>query len=264
MDLERARDLRASIRASDPVVGGWVSIGHPSVAEITAAAGPDFVTVDTEHAALGIESVESAIRGIEAAGDAVPIVRVPSVDPVAIKRVLDTGAAGLLVPRVETPDEARTVVDAATYPPEGIRGTAGGRASDYGVDLATHLDGSDGADGAITRIVQVETETALENAADIAAVDGVDALFVGPADLSTALDVPLDYDAPAFRDAVADVVDAAESAGLPTGIFVTDPDRMDDWLDLGFDFAIVGYDAAFLRSGTRELVDAFDEAADRS
>jgi len=258
MDIDRARDLRASLRAGEPLVGGWVSIGHPAVAEITADAGPDFVVVDAEHGELGIGDVADAIRGIEAAGEAVPFARVPAADPVPIKRVLDAGAAGVMVPRVDTAADAELVVDATTYPPAGVRGTAGARTSRYGPDLAAHLDG---ADDALSRIVQIETERGVDNAAEIAAVEGIDALFVGPADLSAGLDVPLSYDAEPFRAAVERVVVAAESAGVPTGIFVTDPDRVAEWLDLGFDFAIVGYDAAFLRSGTEELVGAFRSAA---
>lgn len=258
MDLDRASDLRASIRRGDPVVGGWVSIGHPAVAEITADAGPDFVVVDTEHAPTSVESVADALRGVDAA-DGLGLVRVPEADPVPIKRVLDAGAAGVMVPRVDTVADAELVVDATTYPPGGIRGTAGARTSRYGPDLPEHIEG---ADDALTRIVQIETEHAVENAADIAAVDGIDALFVGPADLSTALSVPLDYDDERFRTAVDRVVGAAAGAGVPTGIFVTDPDRMGDWLDLGFDFAIAGYDAAFLRSGTEELVSAFRAATE--
>jgi 2-keto-3-deoxy-L-rhamnonate aldolase RhmA len=259
MDLQRASDLRASIRDGNPVVGGWVSIGHPAVAEITAGAGPDFVVVDAEHGELDLGDVPTAIRAIEAGGDAVPFVRVPSVDPAAIKRALDAGAAGIMVPRVDDAADAERVVAATTYPPAGVRGTAGARTSRYGQDLAAHVAD---ADEAVTRFVQVETERAVDNAAAIAAVEGIDALFVGPADLSTALDVPLDYDAEPFRAAVREVVDAAEEAGVRTGIFVTDPDRIDDWLALGFDFAVVGYDAAFLRSGTEELVSAFRSATE--
>jgi 2-keto-3-deoxy-L-rhamnonate aldolase RhmA len=259
MDLGRADELRASIRGGDRLVGGWVSIGHPAVAEFTADAGPDFVVVDTEHGELGIGDVADAIRGIEAAGGAVPLARVPAADPVPIKRVLDAGAGGVMVPRVDTVADAELIVDATTYPPAGVRGTAGARTSRYGPDLPEHVED---ADDALTRIVQIETERAVDEAGEIAAVEGIDALFVGPADLSTALDVPLDYDAEPFRAAVERVVGAADSAGVPTGIFVTDPDRMADWLDLGFDFAVVGYDAAFLRSGTEELVGAFRSAAD--
>jgi 2-keto-3-deoxy-L-rhamnonate aldolase RhmA len=190
----------------------------------------------------------------------VPFVRTPSSDPVALKRALDTGVGGVMVPRVEDAAEAERVVDATTYPPEGIRGTAGGRAADYGATLPAYLAE---ADDAVTRVVQVETTGAVERAEAIAAVDGVDALFVGPADLSAALDVPLDYDDPEFRAAVDDVLDAAHAVDVPVGVFATDADQLDDWLADGFDFAIVGYDAAILRAGTEDLVAAFDDAVDR-
>jgi len=258
--LSTARTLRTAVRDGDPVVGGWVSIGHPAVAEILAGEGLDFVTLDTEHAPIGLERLADLARAVDAApGDAVPFARVPAGDPVRIKRVLDTGVGGLLVPRVESAAAAETAVDASRYPPAGIRGVAGARASGYGRDLGTALDA---ADDAITRIVQIETEAALDRVEAIGRVDGVDALFVGPADLSAALGVPLDYDAPAFRDALAAVVDGAAAAGTPLGIFATDPEHLRTWLDAGVDFAIVGYDAAVLRSGTAALQAAFAEAVE--
>ncbi|WP_435365894.1 HpcH/HpaI aldolase family protein [Haloarchaeobius sp. DYHT-AS-18] len=255
--LHDAAALRESMRARDPVVGGWVSIGHPAVAEITAGAALDFVTIDMEHAAMSIETVENLVRAVSVTpGETVPLVRPPSADPVAIKRVLDTGAGGLLVPRVDTPAEAAQVVEASTYPPAGMRGTGGGRASNYGGTLPAYIDA---ADESLTRIIQVETRDAVDNAAEIAAVDGVDALFVGPADLSAALDCHLDFSASQFEDAVESVLDAAEAEGVPVGVFATASDQLEAWLDSGFDFAIVGYDAKFLREATDELVAAFDE-----
>ena len=188
-----------------------------------------------------------------------PVVRTPSSDPVRIKRILDTGAGGIMVPRVDSPGEAREVVAASTYPPEGIRGTAAGRASDYGRTFGEYLEA---ADESIARIVQVETENAVDRAREIAAVEGVDALFVGPADLSAAVDAHLDYDDEGFRSAVRSVTGAAEEEGVPVGVFVTDPDRIDDWLSLGFSFAIVGFDAKFLIDGNRELQAVFRDAVD--
>jgi len=242
--------FRSRLRSGEPLVGTWVSIGHPAVAEIAGSAGADFVTVDTEHAAVGIETVESLVRAVEAAGDAVPVVRVPAADPVRIKRLLDVGVGGIMVPRVDSAAEARSVVDASRYPPQGVRGTAAGRAAGYGRSFADYLRT---ADESIARIVQIETAAAVEEASAVAAVDGVDALFVGPADLSAALDVHLDYDHERFRSAVRSVTDAAAAEGVPVGVFVTDPDRIDDWLSLGFSFGIVGYDAKFLIEGNDEM-----------
>jgi len=251
-------EFRTRLRAGEPLVGNWVSIGHPAVAEIAGGVGADFVTIDTEHAAVGIESVENLVRAVDAAdGASTPVVRTPSSDPVRIKRVLDTGVGGIMVPRVDSAEEAREVVDATRYPPRGIRGTAAGRAADYGRTFAEYLGR---ADESIARIVQVETENAVEEAGDIAAVEGVDALFVGPADLSAAVDAHLDYDDDRFRSAVRSVTRAADRENTPVGIFVTDPDRIDDWLSLGFSFAIVGFDAKFLIEGNREMQSAFRSA----
>ncbi|WP_267643164.1 HpcH/HpaI aldolase family protein [Haloarchaeobius amylolyticus] len=254
--LDDATAVRESIRRGEQVLGGWVSIGHPAVAEITAGADFDFVTIDVEHASMSIETVENLVRAVHTVpGETVPFVRPPSADPVAIKRVLDTGAGGLLVPRVDSAAEAKQVVEASTYPPDGIRGTGAGRAAAYGADLPAYLES---ADEALTRIVQIETEAAVDAAADIAAVDGIDALFVGPADLSAALDCHLDFSDSRFEEAVETVFEAGDAHDVPVGVFATEPQQVVDWIQSGYDFAIVGYDAKFLREGTAELVDAFE------
>lgn len=255
--LQRFERLKHRFRNGEQVRGGWVSIPHGEVAELTARHDYDFVCVDMEHAPTDVGDLSDLVRGVDAApGETVPLVRVPGNDEVVIKRALDTGVGGLMVPRIDTAADAEAVVAASTYPPEGIRGTAGTRASGFGADLPEYLGD---ADDALTRIVQIETLSAVENAADIAAVAGIDALFVGPADLSVALDVPLDYEAEAFESAVAEVVDAAESAGVPVGVFATDPGRFGTWAELGFDFGIMGYDAGFVRAGNERLLAAYDE-----
>ena len=255
--LERFERLRHRFHDGEQLRGGWVSIPHGEVAELTARHDYDFVVVDMEHAPTDVGDLGDLVRGIDAApGDTVPLVRVPTNDEVVIKRTLDAGVGGLMVPRIDTAADAEAVVAASTYPPEGIRGTAGTRASGFGADLPAYLDG---ADDALTRIVQVETLAAVENAADIAAVSGIDALFVGPADLSVALDVSLDYEAAVFEDAVEAGVAAADDAGVPVGVFATDPDRFETWAARGFDFGIMGYDAGFLRAGNERLLSAYDE-----
>lgn len=255
--VRRFEEFGERLGDGQAVTGGWVSIPHGSVAELTARQGYDFVVVDMEHAPVDVGDLGDLVRAIEAApGETVPLVRPPSADPVGIKRVLDTGAGGLMVPRIDTAADARAVVEASTYPPEGIRGTAGTRASGYGADLPEYLAG---ADAALTRVVQVETLAAVENAGEIARVEGIDALFVGPADLSVALDVPLDYGAAAFEAAVEEVTGAGDDAGVPVGVFATDPSRFSTWRSLGFDFGIMGYDAGFLRAGNRRLLSAYED-----
>lgn len=250
------REFAVSLRAGKPQVGSWVSIGHPRVAEIAALLGFDFVVVDTEHTPQGLETVENLVRAVEHGG-AVPIVRVPWNDPVRIKRVLDLGVAGVMVPMVETAEEARTAVEAMRYPPDGIRGVAGSRASDYGLDFESYAAT---ADEALVTIVQIETERGSEHAAEIAAVDGVDALFVGPTDLSASLGVLGEWQA----DTVLETIDRVlEASTVPVGTLAITTEDTERWVARGFDFVISGVDARYLIDGGQAAKSAFEAAVER-
>ena len=254
-------DFKRRLRRGDPVTGHWLSIGHPTVAEL-CAPDADFVVVDTEHAPTDFETVADCARAVDAVdgGETATLARVADNDPVRIKRALDTGISGVLVPMVDTVEEARNAVEAVRYPPEGVRGIAGSRANGYGrtLDAAVESAGDD-----LVTVVQVETERAVGNAVDIAAVEGVDALLVGPADLSGSLDVFGEYDSERFRDAVSRVVDAAEAAGTPVGTLATDADEIDRWAAYGYDYQIVGVDAGYLAAGTATARRAYEDAMDR-
>lgn len=253
-------DFASALRGGDPVVGTWLTIGHPAVAEIVAGADPDFVVVDTEHAPAGMETVENVLRGVEATdGETAALARVPWNDQVRIKRLLDTGPAGLVVPMVETAGEAREAVAAMRYPPDGVRGIAASRASDYTAGFPEHVE----RDEAPVTVVQIESGEGVENAEAIAAVDGVDALFVGPSDLSASLGAFPDTDDPRVVEAVESVVAAADAADVPVGTLAVDPDTVDDWLDRGMDFMVVGVDMAMLAEGTVDALESFETALGR-
>lgn len=232
--------------------GSWVSIPSTQVAEQTALAGFDFVVVDTEHTSTSLETVEGMVRAVDAADAATaPLVRVAWNDHVRIKRVLDTGAAGVMAPRVDTAAEAEAFVDATRYPPEGRRGVAASRASDYVYDLdGTYASAND----EVATIAQVESEAAVENVAAIADVGGLDSLFVGPADLSAALGVFGEYDSERFREAVQAVLDGSS---VPVGTLATTPEEVDRWADVGFDYQIVGIDMGYLARGAAEALDRY-------
>lgn len=269
-------DLKRALRDGDRPAGAWCSLPSPGVAETLATAAFDFVTVDTEHAPTTTESVEAMVRAIEAApGDAEALVRVAEVDPTRIKRVLDAGPAGVMAPQVNSPERARELVRACRYPPQigpdetsdddaervdadghrGVRGVAASRASDYGRRIDQYVR-SDAAEIAV--IAQIETERAVDSAADIAAVPGIDALFVGPADLSAALGRFRAYDDPRFTAALDRTVAAAHDAGVPVGTLATSDERIDAWLDAGFDFLIVGTDAGFLAAGADRALERYE------
>jgi len=245
--------LAAALRAGDAPVGAWSTVGHPAVAEVLADERFDFVVLDGEHSENTIEDLAAGVRAVEASdGDADPVVRVGSSDAAEIRRVLDLGVAGVVVPQVESVDEARDAVQAAHYPPEGVRGVAGGRASGYGDDLAAYVET---ANDRVATMLQVETPGAVDDVDAIAAIDGLDALFVGPADLSARLGVFGEFDSPAFRAAIDAVTAAAESEGIPVGTLATTPAevaaRRDDW---GMDFVVAGTDVGYLRAGAREFL----------
>jgi 2-keto-3-deoxy-L-rhamnonate aldolase RhmA len=248
--------MRDALRSGEPVVGTWASLADPAVPELLAPDA-DFVVLDTEHTPNSLETVADCARAVDAApGETLPLARVAWNDPVRIKRLLDLGVAGVMVPMVETAEEAAAAVEACRYPPDGVRGIATARASAYGRRFESYV-GSANED--VLTVLQIETAAGVENAADIAAVDGVDALFVGPADLSADLGVFGEWTSPELTDAIASVLDAAEDAGTPVGTLGARPDEIRALGSLGFDFLIAGVDTALLLDGVADAVDAARE-----
>ncbi|GAA1009739.1 4-hydroxy-2-oxovalerate aldolase [Acrocarpospora pleiomorpha] len=236
-----------------PVLGSFVSLGHPASVEILASRGFQTLCIDAEHAALGPAEVESLIRAADAAG--VPsLVRVSGVGA-EINRALDSGACGVVVPRVETASQAAAAVAAVRYPPAGSRGAGPGRASAYGMSLAGYIAS---ANDETLLIVQVETQLGLDNVAEIAAVDGIDVLFVGPGDLAVSLGEP--GGSAAHSAAVEKIVDAARAAGVRSGIFCLDSEQVERWASAGVHLFLLGGDLLFLGSTAST---AFDAAAEK-
>lgn len=250
------REFADRLRAGEPLSAGWVSIGHPRVAEITALAGYDFVMVDVEHSPMTLETVDDVARATERRG--VPsVVRVPWNDPVEIKRVLDLGVAGVMVPMVETAEAAESAVEAMTYPPDGVRGVAGSRATNYGLEFDEYVEHAD--DGLVT-VLQIETVAGVENAGAISGVDGVDSLFVGPADLSASLGVTGDWQDDDVIAAVDRVLDESE---VPVGTLAVTDEGVERWVDRGFDWVIAGVDSRNLLAAAQSANEAFERAAAR-
>lgn len=245
------------LRKGDPLVGTWASLSDPAVAELLAPDF-DFVMLDTEHAPNSLETVTGQARAVEAAdGDAVPLARVPWNDPADIKRVLDVGVAGVMVPMVDTAADAEAAVSACRYPPAGVRGVAASRAADYGRNLEEYFER---ANEEVLTLVQIETPQAVDNVEDIAAVEGVDALFVGSVDLSSTLGVFGDWSADRFRDAVDEVLAAGEAADTPIGTLGGSQDDVATLTAMGFDFVIAGIDTAYLLGGAKRTKRAAEEA----
>ncbi|MFB6105331.1 MAG: HpcH/HpaI aldolase/citrate lyase family protein [Halobacteriaceae archaeon] len=243
-----------------PLAGHWLSLGSPALAELTAILGFDFALVDYEHAPTSMETIQGMIHAAqsdEARTDV--IVRLPDTGPTAAKQVLDAGAAGVMAPMIDDADAARDLVANVRYPPDGRRGIAGSRATGYAQHFESYVTG---ANEKVVAIAQIETEAGLENVADVVAVDGIDALFVGPADLSGSLGVFAEWDSPRLADAMDRVVAAAQDADIPAGTLCVSPEDIPRRVDQGFDFLIVGKDTSFLARAATEAKATFESAVD--
>lgn len=225
-----------------PPLGGWLMAGSPLVAEAMGHAGFAWSVVDMEHSPLDLGSLVSLLQAV-AGTPMLPITRVPWNDTVMIKRVLDAGARTLLVPFVQDADEARAAVAATRYPPEGVRGMA---AMSRGSRFNTIPDWFKVANGAMSVIVQLESPQAVANLEAICAVPGVDAVFLGPADLSGAMGHVGQLDHPEVQAVMADVARRAHACGKWAGTVMGTPELVRAARGMGYDFVGIASDLGLL------------------
>jgi 2-dehydro-3-deoxyglucarate aldolase/4-hydroxy-2-oxoheptanedioate aldolase len=245
--------LKSTILAGDTVVGAMTfEFFTPGMSTILANAGCRYVIYDMEHTGLGFETLKwlfSSCRGLPIE----PMVRVPRGEYTYLARALDLGARGVMIPMVETADQARSIVDACYYPPVGRRGAAFGFAQcDYlGGDVATKMHDYHAR---TLVIAQIETDRGLENAEAIAAVEGVDVLWVGHFDLSNFMGMPAQFDDPRFVAAMQHVADVARRHGKVAGFMATDTAWIDRVQAMGYSMIAVGTDVGLLADATQRLV----------
>ncbi len=231
--------------------GCWLNLGSSVTAEIVGLAGFDWVLIDIEHGAGGEKDVLFQLQALEHTPSA-PIVRVESSDRQRIHRVLDLGAEGIMCPRINDANEAKEVVSGLHYPPEGSRGVAKMvRATGFGQNFSAYREE---AKDNIVGIVQIETIEVLDHLDDIAALEGVDVLFIGPADLSMAMGIFGQFDHPLFKEAISSTVNAAKKAGKATGILLFNPDDYTTYHEMGIRMIACGADATFVADGARTMV----------
>jgi 2-keto-3-deoxy-L-rhamnonate aldolase RhmA len=245
--------LRTATEQDDPLLGSWGLIPHPLVAELVAGLGYDFVSVDVEHSSVSYETLANMLRGADAAaGETETLVRVPDDDPTTLQRTLDLGPDAILVPMVHTAEQAERIVDAVRYPPGGSRGIGPGRATTYGRSLAEYVEADD--EGFATH-VQLESERAIENASEIAAVDGIDGVFVGPMDLSLALGSYGDWENDRFQAAVETALRAAREANVAAGTFAASAADRERRLAWDIDYLVAGVDLTHLTEGANAALE---------
>jgi 4-hydroxy-2-oxoheptanedioate aldolase len=233
------------LRDGGQLVGTFLQIPHRVGGEVAGTLGFDLVCVDAEHSVLSAEGIADVIAGAQLAG-CPALVRVASIEQVGV--ALDCGAAGVIVPRINTAAEAARVVDAALYPPHGSRGAGPSRATGYGESLVRYLAG---ADAELLVGVQVETESAVACAGEISAVPGIDLVFVGPGDLAVSVGGAAGFATVDLTQPIDVVLDAARAESRATGIFAPDAETAAAWLDRGVNLVLVGSDLDFLRAGAR-------------
>jgi len=247
--------LKRALRERRPQIGLWSQLASPIAAEVLAGAGFDFVVLDTEHAPNELPSIHSQLQAMTG-GTAAPVVRPVWNDAVVFKKLLDIGAQNLLVPYVQSAEEARRAVAATRYPPEGIRGVAvATRANQYGrvKDYFRRVHEE------LCIIVQIETRGALQRLEEIAAIDGVDGLFIGPSDLAADMGHLGDSGHADVRAAIDDAARRIRKAGKIAGILTPVEADAKRWLELGFLFVAVGSDLGLLARQTEALAFRFKQ-----
>lgn len=228
------------------LIGAFAEIPHPVAIEVVAQTKPDFICVDWEHGQIARDQIENLVRASDV--HRVPaMVRVPGHAPEAIAAALDSGARGVLVPRVSTAAQAAAVVKASRYPPDGERGVGPGRATGYGYRIFDHL-----AEANASNVVAVQVETAegLINIDRIAAVEGVDVVFVGPGDLSVSLGAYRPEGAQKLAKAIEKIIATTLKHGKTAGIFCGRPEDIGRWAEKGASFFILASDTMFLGAAT--------------
>jgi 2-dehydro-3-deoxyglucarate aldolase/4-hydroxy-2-oxoheptanedioate aldolase len=250
--------IRQRVLGGETLFGAFAGLGSAPAAELTGRVGFDWVIVDLEHGFGAEADLLSSLLALEATGTAA-LVRPQSTERLRIGRALDLGAAGVMVPRLETPDEVRQAVSYLRFPPAGGRGVAL-LTRGAGLGEVGHA-GVAGLNERILGIFQVESALAVENAPEIAAIDGVDVLFVGPADLSHSMGVPGRFDDAGYRANLERVVAACDANGKAAGILLYGTAALRDHLDRGFRFVGLGSDAGWLVEGARTTLRSGRETA---
>ncbi len=236
--------------AGRPLAGMWVCSGSPLIAELCAGSGLDWLLIDAEHSPNGLESVLAQLQAVHGY-PVLPVVRPPVNDTVLIKQYLDLGVQNLLIPMVNSAAEAEAAVAASRYPPHGVRGVGSAlaraarwnRIPDY---LAR-------ASETVSVTVQIESEAAVAAVENILAVDGVDAIFLGPSDLAASMGLLGQQEHPRVRTAVEHCLAAAQAAGKPAGVNAFNPPTARAYMEAGAAFVLVGADVSILARGSESL-----------
>lgn len=243
--------FRQKLKNGDRLIGTVISMATPQVSELLAQAGFDWLFIDGEHAPLNDADIQLLIQ---TAGQTPCLVRVPCLDEIAIKKALDAGATGIIVPQVNSAEQARQAVSYAKYPPMGQRGVGISRAHGYGFDFQDYLAR---ANDEVVVVVQAEHALALDEIDAIAATPGLDAVFIGPYDLSASLGKMGQIEDPSVIDAVDRITAACQAGELKLGVFGTNSEAVMPYIDRGYTLIAAATDTLLLGQAARDLMNKF-------
>jgi len=247
-------DFRSRVRSGETLIGVFSDLASPLAAELTGKAGFDWTIIDLEHGAATEADLLALLYAVGST-PMVPLVRVPSAERLRVGRALDLGAAGIMLPQLQSAADVREAVTYLRYPPIGARGVA---LRTRGADMGAlgHADVARVVNERLVGIVQIEAATMVADADEIAAMEEVDVLFVGPADLSHNLRVPGRFDEPVYQDALRSVVAACQKHGKAAGVLIYDAAAFQPHYDLGFRFIGMGSEGSFVSTGANAMLKA--------
>lgn len=246
--------VKAKLKRGQASVGTWITIGHPDVAMYLANIGFDWLVCDMEHGPYGPETYHFMVQAmLYNRGNCMPMARIPWNDLIWVKKVMDAGATGIVVPRVESAEEAKKLVRLMKYPPDGERGA--------GPRLAAFEDPNyfDTVNAESLCVVMIESAKGVKNVDEIFSVDGVDACFIGPADLSIDMGIRGQYSNPKFTDALDRVLEAGKAKGVAPGMhcwLTPGPTNINEALRRGFKFCALSTDVLYLTDGAKSAIDS--------
>ena len=242
--------LKQKLKDNKLTIGSWITIGHPSIVDIMASAGFEWLVIDMEHTSIDLTTAHTLIATIQA-NDMKALVRVSKNEEVIIKKVLDMGADGIIVPMIKSKADALKAIDYAKYPPVGKRGVGLFRAQNYGLDFD---DYKKWVDEELVIIAQIEHYEAVDNIGEIITTDGIDGVIIGPYDLSGSMGYPGEYDREDVKNGISKVLEVCKINNIPSGFHVieSDPSKLNERIDQGCTFLAYSLDFFFLGDKARE------------
>jgi 2-dehydro-3-deoxyglucarate aldolase len=244
--LERVRTIRKSLGAGSAVVGSWMQIPDSSIAEIMGRAGYQWVAIDMEHGPVSVSQLPDIFRALELGGT-LPLARVASPLPINCRQALDQGAGGVVIPMISSASQLEAIISECHWPPRGRRGVGFQRANVFGKFFDSYLEESQEA----LVVAQIEHVDAVNNLESIVAVYGLDAIMVGPYDLSASLGITGDFENKKFLDTLTQILKVCEKFKMPCGMHVVQPDTkmLEQRIREGYTFIAYGVDTVFLNQG---------------